>query len=296
MKRVVLFVLIISIIPFSLISASDFKIKKDLDVPAETTYEFNLISLGGNINIKGNFKYSVILFGGKLTLDGEMGEDIICVGSEVKIGKNALIKGDLFVIGGKLDKDAGARVNGDFTYFRFDLKEIESTLLPMISDVRTVNFFKILKIFLWLIITLVVFAITPQKINDAEGVFENQPVKLGFLGVFSIFSFVFLIFISILLSFVLIGIPILFFLILAYFTVYIFGRTVVFYFIGDKIAGGLGLKKIPPSLFILFGVALYGILMFIPVIGPILLILLNIFEVGVGVGFFLRKKLRLAGL
>lgn len=295
MKRALGLFAAISLIPAALFSASNFKFKKDLLVAENSTYEYNVISLGGDIDIKGKFKHTVILFGGSLNLDGETGEDIICFGSKVSIGKSALVKGDLFVIGGRLDKDPGAEVKGEFTYFRFDLKKIESSLIPILSDRRTVTFFKILRIFLWLIISLVVLAVVPRKINAAEEVLETHPLKIGILGLLSLLCFIFLVIIFLLLSFVIIGIPLLFIAILAYFVIYIFGRTVIFYTIGDKLASAMHLKKTPPSLFIVFGVVLYFLLMFLPVVGPVLLILINVFELGVGVGFILRKRLRLAG-
>ncbi len=295
MKHLPVLLVVMFLMQGLLFPASNFKLKKDVVVPENTTYEYNIISPGGNIDIKGKFKHSVILFGGRLRLDGEIGEDIFCIGSKVEIGKNALVKGDLYVIGGKLTKAAGAQVMGEFTYFRFDLKKIESTLIPILSDVRTITFFRILKIFIWLIIALIVLAIVPRQINSAAEMLETHPVRVGFLGILSLFCLIFLIFIFILLSFILIGIPLLFISILAYSIIYIFGRTIIFYYVGDKITNGLGLRNTAPSLFILIGVILYGLLTFLPVVGPIVLILLNIFELGIGAGFILRKKLRFAG-
>jgi hypothetical protein len=55
----------------------------------------------------------------------------------------------------------------------------------------------------------------------------------------------------------------------------------------------LKLKNVPPALFIVLGVAVYSILKFIPFVGPLILILMNLFEVGISVAFFFRKKLKL---
>ncbi len=293
MKRIIFFLSAISLMPLVLLCSSNYKFKKKLTVPQNETYKDNVISLGGTIDIQGKLEHSLILIGGSIKLDGEVGEDIICFGSQIEIGGKARVNGDLYVIGGKLTKDTSAKLMGDFTYFRFDLKKIESTLIPFLSDGKTFTFFKTIKIILWFIITLIVFAVVPKKIIRAEALLDKNKLKIGAVGLLSLFSFIFLLFVFVLMIFILIGIPLLFALLLLYFATFIFGRTVIFYYIGNKIADGLKLKNIMPALFILFGVIVYGLLKFVPVVGPVILLIINLFEIGIGVGFILRKKLKL---
>lgn len=293
MKRIVFLLSAISLIPAVLLCSSNYKIEKNLTVPQNETYTNNIISFGGKIDIKGKIEHSLILLGGSLKLDGEVGEEIICISAKVEIGENAVVKGDVFLIGGELTKNPNAKLMGDFTSFRFDLKKIESTLLPFLEDARTFTFFKTIKIILWFIITLIVFAVVPRKINSAESLFKKHILKIGGVGLLSLFSFIFLLFVFIIMMFILIGIPLLFVLLLSYFFTFIFGRTVIFYYIGNKIASVLKLKHVIPSLFILFGVIFYGLLNFLPVVGPVILLIINVFEIGIGVGFIFRKKLNL---
>jgi hypothetical protein len=293
MKRKIAFLIAISFIPSILFCSSNYNFEKNLTIGQNDSYKNNIISFGGDINIKGKLEHSLILIGGSLKFDGEVGEDIICILSEVEIGGNALVRGDLFSIGGMLTKNPTAKLMGDFTYFRFDLKKIESTLIPFLSDAKTFTFFKTIKIILWFIITLIVFAIIPHKIISAGELFEKHKLKIAAVGLLSLFSFIFLLFVFILMFFILIGIPLLFALLLLYFAAFIFGRTVIFYYIGNKITGSLNLKNTMPALFILLGVIFYGLLKFVPVVGPVILLILNLFEIGIGVGFILRKRLGL---
>lgn len=294
MRKLAILLAAALIVPALLLPASNFKLKKNIDVPREQTFKDNIISFGGDVRIDGLFEHSLILIGGTVELQGQVGEDIICIASTVTMGPNALVRGDLYVIGGSLERETGSRVMGEFTYFRFDLKKIETTLIPLLSDGSTLAFFKTLKIIFWFIICLVLFAVVPHKIQLADDIFERTPLKVGLVGIVSIFSFIFLLFVSIILSFVLIGIPLLFILSVGYFVIFVFGRTVFFYYIGGKIAAGLKLNNVMPSLFILFGVIFYGLLKFVPLVGPIILIVVNIFEVGIGVTYLLRNKLRSA--
>jgi hypothetical protein len=279
--------------PGSFCYASNFKMVKNLSVSMQDSYPDSVMSWGGTVDIDGTLKGSIILFGGRLELDGVVEEDVICVSSSIRMGEQALIKGDLFVIGGKLDRHPKSTVNGEYFHFKFDLKKIESTLIPLFSDSKSVTFFKVIKIILWFIITLLVFAVVPKKINHAREIFETNILKVGALGILSFLTFIFLLIAFFIMSLIIIGIPLLLLLVLLYFVANIFGRTVIFYFIGIKSSKLLKLKNVPPALFIVLGVAVYSILKFIPFVGPLILILMNLFEVGIGVGFFFRKKLKL---
>ncbi len=290
MKKILLFFIAFSI-SFNLFPSSNYKFVKNLDLPRGEAYTDNIISIGGEINIKGDFKQSLILIGGHLVLEGEIGEDVFCIGSTVEIRENARINGDFFVISGLLDKHPEATVKGGFTHLRFDLKKIESTLLPIFSDSRTVSFLKTLQVIIWFIITLIVFAILPQKVNKAEEIMEENLLKTGVTGIVSLLSFIFLAILFFFLCFVIIGIPLFFGLIIAYIIILIFGRTVVIYYLGLHISRLLKLENIKPSLYILFGIVIFGILKFIPIVGVIILLFINVFEIGIGVAFIFRRKL-----
>jgi hypothetical protein len=273
--------------------AANFKMIKNLSIPAGESYPASIMSWGGTLHIDGNLKGSIILLGGQLELDGVVEEDVICVSSKIRIGRQTLIKGALFVIGGKLNRHPQSTVKGEYLNFKVDLKKIESTLIPILSDSRSVAFFKVLKIIFWLIITLLVFAVVPKQVNHAEEIFHAHILKMGLLGILSDFTFIFLLFAFIVMSFIIIGIPLLFLLIIFYFAIYIFGRTVLFYFIGLRFSHLLKLRDLTPALFIVMGAAFYAILKFIPFVGPLILILMNILEVGISIGFLLRKKLKI---
>ncbi len=294
MRKIVLLFLIQCLAAVGLLfSAADYKIEKNLTVPAGETYPHSVISWKGTLEIKGRVEKSALLIGGTLKLDGVVEEDVICIASNVKIGKNAVIKRDLFVIGGIMEREDGAVVNGEFFYFKFDLKKIENTVIPILSDAHTISFFKGIKIIVWFIITLIVFAFMPGKVDKAQELFDDRILKTGTIGLLAFFGFIFLFFISIILSFVVIGIPLLVLLLIAYFVTFIVGRTILFYYIGVKFSNFFRYYHVPPVVYIMEGVIFYALLKFLPMVGPIFIIALNIFEVGIGVSFLLGKRFKL---
>ncbi|MCP4215993.1 MAG: hypothetical protein GY765_15170 [bacterium] len=279
------------------LSASDFKMEKDLTIPAGEIYPQSIICFQGKITVQGAVKSSVLMIGGELVLDGEVGEDVICMGTTVTIGKNAHIIRDLYVIGGTLKKDEGVKIGGEYFYFKFDMEKIENTLLPFLGDSSTITFFKAVKTILWFIIALVVFALFPDKISRAEEIFDTHRMRICTIGLMSVFSFIFLMFCSILLSLIYIGIPLMIMLILLYFVIYVFGRIAMFYFIGRKFAGLIKKRNIASAVLIMMGILVYAVvyagISFIPIVGSVVVVLLNIIELGIGIGYFMRKRLKL---
>jgi len=279
----------------TIFSQSEFKIKKDIKVLPDEIIDYSIVSFGGKIEIEGQVNGSIILLGGEIILKGEVSEDVVCFASKVKVSENAKISGDLIAMGGQIDKEAKNKVKGDFFFFKFNLKKIENTLFPNLSDSKTIFFIRAVRIILLLLIALIVLAVVPQKITRAAALFEPNILKIGATGIFSFFSALTLLLIFIVMSFVIIGIPFLFLLIILYFGIFIFGRTVMLFYIGTKLSTALKLKKITPALFIVIGITFYTLLRFLPVVGPLILIIMNVFEIGIGTAFILRKKISLIG-
>jgi hypothetical protein len=254
----------------------------------------SIVSLKGDIKIEGKVEGSIILIGGKLVLNGVVTQDVICFASKIVVGPNTSVLGDLIALGGTVTEGAKTRVKGDFLYFKFNLKKIENTIIPILSDSKTITFLKTIKIIIWFIIALVVFALVPRKIYDAEKIFKVNLAKSGAVGILSIFLFIISFFIFVIMSFIYIGIPLLLLLLILYFVIYIFGRTVMLFYIGSRISTLLKLKKISTALYLLLGIIFYAFLKFLPIVGPILLIIMNILEIGIGTSYLVRKRLKLA--
>jgi hypothetical protein len=291
-KPAIMLILCLSLVGF-LFSGSDYKMVKNFNLSPGSAYTGSILSWGGTINIDGSLKGSVILFGGGCVLSGQVEEDVICLDSKVDIRESAVIKGDLFVIGGTVSRDPHSIVNGESFISQLDLKKLEAAVLPLFSDSQTIAFIKAVMIILWLIIALIVFAVIPGKVIHAGEMLEKNLLKTGTIGILSLISFLFLLLMFVVLSFFIIGIPLFFLLLFAYFIVYIFGRTVIFYFVGIKLSGLLKLKRVTPAFFIVFGALFYVLLKFLPYVGPVALFILNLFELGIGIVFIFKKKLRL---
>lgn len=268
------------------------KNNKAILVAPGTTHVGSINAFKSSLDIGGKVEDSVFLVSGRLQLSGEISGDVICLGSQVDIKDGAVIGRDLIVIGGRLDKAPGCKINGEFYYIRTkeDLKKITRTLLPFLPESGGLTFFKISKIFFWFILVMLTLLLLPLQVNQAADMLKKSPLRYGAFGLLTLFIFILLLLIFIILSLVLIGIPLLLALIALYFLVLIFGRTVVFYFIGSKIASVLKFKG-NAIFFMILGTVIYALLKFIPWFGVPLSIIMDIFAFGIGSGFWLRKKI-----
>ncbi len=258
--------------------------------------ENNLVSIGKNIIVNGVVNKNLIKIGGSLKLNGKVGKDVVCISSKVELGKDFSIKGDLIVIGGSLRGKDESRVGGDIHNINFSFEKIETSLSPVVLNSKTVNLIKIIFLVMSLIVSLFLFSIIPVRIKRAEELLSDNFLRIGLLGIVSVFSFVLLFLLSVILSFIYVGIPMLLILLMFLISLFIFGRAVIYYSIGKKIISKFNISVFSPAFFILMGVMVYFILSLIPVIGFIILKVLAIFELGISVSFIFKKKLNLKSI
>jgi hypothetical protein len=273
----------------ALLSAA--KNDKGIRIAPGATHAANINAFNSFLDIGGKVDASVFLVGGRLRLSGEISGDVICLASQVDIQSGAVIGRDLIMIGGRVDKSPDCKINGDFYYIRTreDLKKITRTLLPFLPESGGLNFIRISKIFLWFILALLTLAILPLQVGRAAAMLKKSPLRFGSFGLLALLVFIFALLLFILLSLVLIGIPLLFALLVLYFLILVFGRTVVFYFIGAQVASFLKFKS-NAIFFIIMGTAVYALLKIVPWFGAPLLIAMDIFAIGIGAGYFLKYK------
>jgi hypothetical protein len=79
------------------------------------TLNNDLVVFGGSISIEKDARVNgaIVLFGGSLTLNGEVSKDVVVMGGAVKLGDEAHIHGNLVTMGAPVNRETGAKVDGD---------------------------------------------------------------------------------------------------------------------------------------------------------------------------------------
>jgi hypothetical protein len=234
---------------------------------------------------------SVINFGGTILIEGKVENTVVGFGSEIILKSNARIEGDVVSLGGTLEKDPGTIIEGDTIYFSTSdevatfLKEgfvgvFGFSLIPLLL------IFKLITLVIWFILGIILVAIFPKQVTFASNQIRTSFWPIFGTGILSIVIFTGLIIFSVFLCFILIGIPILLALIAVGVIIKIFGRVVVFYFLGDWIFKAFGGKQASGLLAVLLGLILFGFIGFIPIFGSIFAFVLSI----IGWGVVIRTK------
>jgi hypothetical protein len=273
--------------------AAKTSINHALTIARGETLKEGITAIRANVRILGCVDESIFQIGGTLLIEGEVTGDVITLGCAVELGPQARIRKDLYVFVGTLAQQPGSQIGGETLQIkkRDDLKQMAQTLLPFLPDNGGAGFFRIFMIPMWFIIALIVLAIAGTSVSKAEELLLQSTLKTGIIGLIGLIVFLFLFAVFFVTSIFVIGIPFLLFTFLLYFLVLIFGHTVVFYTMGHQLWRLFKVRQGGAVLFLLTGVGLYAVCKFIPYLGFAALVVVNIYVLGIAIGYFGRKKL-----
>jgi hypothetical protein len=271
-------------------SGSRIGYRETIVVSADESRE-NIFACGADIRVEGEVRKTVFNCGGTIVVSGEVGESVVGIGSGVTLKSAAVIRGDLVVLGGTIEKEPGFRIDGDTVYISGS--DITSKLFRegargifAFSFWPIIVIFKLVKIFIWFLLALLVASLFPKQV-----VFASDQIRKSFwptfaTGLVAFILFIFAVIISAVLCLLLIGIPILVALAMAGFVIKVFGRVVVFYLIGESLARSLHRERVSALGGAFLGLLVLAIIGFVPVLG----FLITSFLGALGWGVAIRTK------
>ncbi len=260
--------------------------KRDIIIEKDEEYRKDIIALGTDVTIKGTAKKSVIVISGSITVYGTVNEDVVGIGSKVSVIKGAKINGDLLVIGGKLRKDRETCIEGDMFYFKPGknfpafLKSLWKGAISFPSKPYEL-LLKIIALLSWFLLVLIVNFIFPKNVLEASRLMAKNVWKELLVGLLSlIIIFVFLVFFGFL-SLFLIGIPFLLIVLIVLFISLLFGRTVIFHWLGSILLNLFKRSEFSNTIAVLLGFLLFFIVSFIPFLSFLMRVFVDIAGIGI---------------
>lgn len=268
---------------------SDTKTAEESDRP----HLREVVEVGKDVVIKAGEKVShVVVVFGSLTLDGDVESDVVVVGGRAKVngkvggqlvaplctlelGPSAEIHGDLIAVLGELKQDPQAKVEGE----RIEFGSAQLDRIPLVGGLKNYLFKGVLLMRplphqwgWWWVAALAIAAfyvlvalVFPKAITAGVTALETQPVGSFFSGVLFLMLFGPL---NLLLAVTGVGIIISFFLFSALVIAFVFGKIAVYRFVGQQIGRQTGVAALQaPLLALLVGLAVYGLLYMVPVLG-----------------------------
>ncbi|MGQ9672602.1 MAG: hypothetical protein ACUVV5_05650 [Candidatus Aminicenantales bacterium] len=236
---------------------------------AKDEVQDNIIAFGGDIIIEGRVKENVVALGGTIVLSGEVGDTVLGIGSTITLRSTAVIRGDLVSLGGVLNKEPGCLIQGDTVYFKSSelLSRIFRGGIFSFPFVPLLLIFKVMTMFVWLLLAIVVVALFPRQLAFASGQIRSSFWPTLGVGALTLVVFITLLVFSALLSILLIGIPFLLFLIAVGLIIKIFGQVVLFYFFGESIGRAFGSRTLSPLLVVVIGLVVVSLITLVPFLG-----------------------------
>ncbi len=270
-------ILIVSFLMLSMLLLQGFK-------------DANIFKNGENIAItKEEVVNNVVCINGNVTINGTVEENVLVLYGNVTLERDAVIKGELVVIGGTIEKSRNAKLEGGITSIsEAQVTKISNSLkvyqpktplvFKFIFPILTLSFF---------IVILLAVIIFPRTIGGISFIAESKPWKT--LGV-GIIASLLIIPTTILLLISLIGITLIPLFFIGLFITTFFGSVAIIQLIGKKTAGIFRAKGIPMVWETIVGLIVLHLLKLLPLFGGVVSIVVCTFALGSGVLYLASLK------
>jgi hypothetical protein len=262
----------------------------------------SLIVFGGTAAVEQDalVDNDVVVLGGIVTIDGTVGGNVVGVGGVVNLKENAIVEGDLTTVAATLNREPGARVDGQvitgidvpalsvvpgtFDFQPFDNFDPFTNFEPMFNPIgftiwRVIWF--VFRTLLWGALAALVAMFLPNPTTRTKQTIVTQPVMAGGVGLLTI---IITPIILLLLAITCILSPISLLGAMALVVAWVFGRIAIGLEIGNRIAKSFDRDWPIP---LAAGVGTFGLALvvdsvgtFIPCVGWLIPALVGLFGLG----------------
>lgn len=155
----------------------------------------DVVVVGGNMDVSGSVSGNIALIGGNLRLSDKVSGDIAIIGGQAKLTDTAIVKGSVTTVGGQLDRDPKARIDGEVV--NNAPPDLSSTPSTPTVDVSVNPFWNIFKVMFKALALAGIAALLTlfldvhiKRVGDYA---VSQPLIAGSVGLLTLFVMVLLI-------------------------------------------------------------------------------------------------------
>jgi len=245
-------------------------------VVAGETRSGDLVALGRDAEVSGVLRGTLVVVAGSARVAGRVEKDVVVLGGDVFLGEGAAVTGDVLAVGGAVRAAGSSPSVGGRLLTVGELEaafaaELKTSPLAARSASGLLLAFRLVLLFLWLLLGLLLLRFAPRPLTGAAGLVRGRIATVAALGTAAVLS-------AILLSaFLLLVLPATAGLVLGGLLVAAlalakgFGLAAVFVALGRLLTRGAGRSSPffgdPAALSL--GLALLGLLSLVPVAGPL---------------------------
>jgi hypothetical protein len=181
---------------------------------------------GGSVEVDGRVDGDVTAFGGPIDIQGEVRRDVTAIAGNIRLGEDSEVGGEVTSVGGRVDREPGARVRGSineqrgwerrFWHGRDDWRQWRGPHWSPVGWLNNMTWPIAELLFLTLLVLLVVAIARPtvERVGTRAG---HDPLKSFIVGLLVGILFVpAFVVVSVLLAISIVGIPILIILVLLF--------------------------------------------------------------------------------
>ncbi len=233
----------------------------------------NVVIVSGNARISGRVSGELVVVGGSAEVLGKVDGKMVVILGSASLGPAAEIGGDVAVVGGRLTREPGSKIDGTPRVVsrpgilpKFEALQAYTIhgpmfgrpIAPQVPWVWTV-------VGIFLLIYLLIAVLFPRPIQACVDTLEKRPVGSFFMG---ILLFVLLAPLTFLLAVSIVGIVVIPFLFCAMIIAFLFGKVSVYRFAGAQLGRQFNLATFQlPLVALLIGALIFCLLYMIPVLG-----------------------------
>jgi hypothetical protein len=257
------------------------------------TVSGDISTISGDIAVLGNVTGDVSSVAGTITVLGTVDGDVSVVGGSLRVAGK--VKGDASVVGGTLDVATGGEVLGESNSigihglnFNFHdghnwhghFKSGSHSFFHDFWFSRGMLIWRSGLLILWVALSCAMAALFQPAILRAQSELRTAPARSAAFGFLWTILFWMLLVAFLILSFVLIGLPLLIVLIAFDLALSAFGMTLTFSIVGDWLARRLNHPNASLYAAVFAGACFLGLLRLVPVFGSLIWFVASLFGIG----------------
>jgi len=260
------------------------------DAEADADVGDALVAIGGDAIARGKVGDAVVAIAGNATVFGEVGDAVVAILGDVRIGSNAVIRGDVVSVGGTADIAEGAQISGQIV-------EVTVAQYPILAPLKGVADwlrhcllkFRLLApqagwywvvVGIFLLVYLLLAVALPRPVAACVNELTQRPATTFLLG---LLMKLLLPLVLLVLAITGIGVVVIPFVLAAVFLGALIGKVALFEYLGGIILRLFGVSVARPVLALLAGFILITLLYMVPLVSFFIYSVVGLWALGVAV-------------
>lgn len=231
-----------------------------------------LVAVGKDVIIEGEALGDVAALEGSAEVTGRVEGDLVVLGGDARLGSQSQIGGDVFVLGGTVQAEPGARVAGRMVSYPTASSAmvtlVEGPALGLGFTSPVVVAAKLALLASWAALLLVLFAASGRQLLETADGIRREPFRSFATGLTGVLALVLTALFFSAFTGGLVGVPLLVLVVLLGLILKLWGMVAVFYALGDWLARRLLRRpRLRPLNAATLGLLVLGIVKFLPWVG-----------------------------